>query len=118
MATTYLLPRLMGVPRAVELLLTGRIVNGAEAAEYGLANHAVEVDEVLPRALEIAGEIASAAPLAVRWTKESIYRGLDWAPREAARYEAHVQSRTAETEDSREGIAALLGRRAPEFKGR
>jgi enoyl-CoA hydratase/carnithine racemase len=118
MATTYLLPRLLGVPRAVELLLTGRIVSGGEAADCGLANHAVEGEEVLPRAREIAGEIARAAPLAVRWTKESIYRGLDWDPRSAARYEALLQSRTAETEDSREGIAALLGRRTPDFKGR
>ena len=118
MATTYLLPRLLGVPKAVELLLTGRIVSGAAAEECGLANHAVEPDQVLPKAREIAGEIARAAPLAVRWTKESIYRGLDWDPRSAARHEAHVQSRTAETEDSREGIAALLGRRDPDFKGR
>ena len=118
MATTYLLPRLLGVPRAVELLLTGRIVTGTEAAECGLANHAVAPEDVLSRALEIAREIARAAPLAVRWTKASIYRGLDWDPRSAARHEAHVQSRTAETEDSREGIAALLGRRDPDFKGR
>ncbi len=118
MATTYLLPRLMGVPRAMELLLTGRIVGGAEAAEMGLVNYAVPADEVLGRARELAREIATAAPLAVRWTKESIYRGLDWDPRAAARFEAHVQSRSAETEDSREGIAALLGRREPEFRGR
>ena len=118
MATTYLLPRLMGVPRAVEFLLTGRIVSGAEAADCGLANHAVAADDVLPRAREIAGEIARAAPLAVRWTKQSIYSGLDWDPRSAARHEALVQSRTAETEDSREGIKALLERRTPEFKGR
>ena len=118
MATTYLLPRLLGVPRAVELLLTGRIVSGTDAAECGLANHAVPGADVLSRAREIAGEIAAAAPLAVRWTKESIYQGLEWDPRTAARHEAHVQSRTAETEDSREGIAALLGRRTPDFKGR
>ena len=118
MATTYLLPRLLGVPKAVELLLTGRIVSGTVAEECGLANHAVESEQVLPKAREIAGEIARAAPLAVRWTKESIYRGLDWDPRSAARHEAHVQSRTAETEDSREGIAALLERRTPDFKGR
>lgn len=118
MATTYLLPRLMGVPRATELLLTGRIVNGAEAAEMGLVNHAVAPDEVLPKALELAGEIASAAPQAVRWTKQSIYRHLDWDPVSAARYEAHVQSRSFETEDHREGVAALLEKRPPRFTGR
>lgn len=118
MATTYLLPRLMGVPKAVEFLLTGRIVSGAEAADAGLVNHAVDADEVLSRAGELAAEIAAAAPRAVQWTKRSIYEGLGWDPRTAARREAHVQSRTAEMEDAREGIAALLGRREPDFRGR
>lgn len=117
MATTYLLPRLMGVPRAVEFLLTGRIVSGAEAAEAGLVNYAVEAESVLGRAQELAREVAAAAPLAVRWTKHSIYEGLGWDPRSAARREAHVQSRTAETDDAREGISALLGRREPKFQG-
>jgi enoyl-CoA hydratase/carnithine racemase len=117
MATTWLLPRLMGVPRAVEFLLTGRIVSGAEAEAAGLVNYAEEPEGVLERAGALAAEIASAAPLAVRWTKRSIYRGLDWDPRHAAEREAHVQSRSAETADSREGIAAMLGRREPEFKG-
>ena len=117
MASTYLLPRLLGVPRAVELLLTGRIVSGEEAAEYGLVNYAVAAEEVLPKSLELAREIASAAPLAVRWTKRSIYRGLDWDPVTAAELEAHAQSRTLETDDSREGIRALLEKRDPVFKG-
>lgn len=118
MATTYLLPRLMGVARATEFLLTGRIVTGAEAADAGLVNYAVAADEVLPKALELAREIASAAPLAVRWTKRSIYRHLAWDPAEAARFEAHVQSRSFETEDHREGVSALLEKREPVFRGR
>jgi enoyl-CoA hydratase/carnithine racemase len=118
MATTYLLPRLMGLPRAVEFLLTGRIVTGEEAAAAGLVNHAVAPDAVLDKAQELAREIASAAPLAVRWTKQSIYRHFDWDPVSAARYEAHVQSRSFETEDNREGVAALLEKREPRFRGR
>jgi enoyl-CoA hydratase/carnithine racemase len=118
MATTYLLPRLMGLPRATELLLTGRLVSGAEAAELGLVNHAVGPDEVLPKAMELAREVASAAPLAVRWTKQSIYRHADWDPVSAARFEAHVQSRSFETEDHREGVKALLEKREPRFSGK
>jgi len=118
MATTYLLPRLMGVPRAVEFLLTGRIVSGKEAAAAGLVHYAEDGAQVLARARELAREIASAAPLAVRWTKRSIYEGLAWDPRGAARREAHVQSRSFETEDAREGIAALLAKRPPKFRGR
>ena len=118
MATTWLLPRLMGVPKAVELLLTGRIVTGREAAEAGLVHYAVPADEVLSKARQLALEIAEAAPVAVRWTKQSIYRGLDWDPPSAARWEAHAQSRTFETEDFREGVSAMLEKRKPDFKGR
>jgi enoyl-CoA hydratase/carnithine racemase len=118
MATTYILPRLLGLPRAVELLLTGRIISGAEAADLGLANYAVEPDQVLDKARELAREIAACAPVAVRWTKRSVYRGIDWDPRRAGELEAHAQSRTLETEDAREGIRALLERRDPVFKGR
>ena len=118
MATTYILPRLLGLPRAVELLLTGRIISGAEAAEFGLVNYAVDAEQVLEKARELALEIAGCAPLAVRWTKRSVYRGVDWDPRSAAELEAHAQSRTLETEDVREGIRALLERRDPTFKGR
>ncbi len=116
MATTYLLPRLVGVPKALELLLTGRIITGEEAAELGLMNYAVDADQVLDKAWELAREIAGAAPIAVRMTKQSIYENLDWDPVRAARAEAHAQSRTLETEDSREGIRALLEKRPPDFK--
>jgi enoyl-CoA hydratase/carnithine racemase len=116
MATTYLMPRLVGLPRALELLLTGRIISGAEAAEIGLANHAVAADQVMERSMELATEIASAAPIAVRMCKQSIYDNVSWDPVKAARAEAHAQSRTLETQDSREGIKALLDKRAPDFR--
>jgi enoyl-CoA hydratase/carnithine racemase len=118
MATTYILPRLVGLPRAAELLFTGRLISGAEAAELGLANSAVAADEVLSRARTLADEIAAAAPLAVRWTKRSLYRHVDWEVRRAAELEAHAQSRTLETEDAREGVRAQLEKRAPVFRGR
>ncbi len=118
MANTWLLPRLMGVPNAVELLLTGRLVDGAEAARRGLVHYAVPEADVLVRARALAAEIASAAPLAVRWTKRSLYEGLAWDPKTAARREALLQSRSFETADFREGVAALLGKREPRFEGR
>ena len=117
MATTYLLPRIVGMPRAAELLLTGRLVTGAEAEQIGLVNYAVPQDEVDARALELGRACAEAAPIANRWTKHSLYRHAAWSPQEAARYEAELQSRSLETKDHREGVAALLEKRAPHFTG-
>ena len=118
MSISYLLPRIVGLPRANELLLTGRLVDGAEAAALGILNRAVPAAEVLPTALELAREIASAAPLAVRATKAAIRRGLALHAREAAQVEAHAQAETLATDDAREGIAALLAKRPPQFTGR
>ncbi len=117
MATTYLLPRLVGMPRALELLLTGRIVTGTEAAALGIVNRAVAPEQVLDESLALAEEIASNAPIAVQLTKEALYRHSAWDPVSAARFEAHLQSRTLETRDSREGIRALIEKRSPTFRG-
>ncbi|MDP1691925.1 MAG: enoyl-CoA hydratase/isomerase family protein [Burkholderiaceae bacterium] len=117
MAISYLLPRITGVPRAAELLFTGRVFSGAQAAEMGIANYAVAPEQVLPKARELAAEIAACAPAAVRMMKRSLYRGLGWDPRSAGEYEAHCQSRTLEMADAKEGVAALLERREPQFRG-
>jgi enoyl-CoA hydratase/carnithine racemase len=73
---------------------------------------------VLPAALELAREIAGSAPLAVKATKRAMMEGLGWDARRAAYREAFAQAATVETEDAREGIAALLEKRAPRFAGR
>jgi enoyl-CoA hydratase/carnithine racemase len=114
---SYLLPRLVGVSRAAELLLTGRLILGSEAERMGLASEALASDQVVPRAMELAGEIAANAPIAVRMTKRSLYQGLDWRPREAAFHEAFAQALTVTTADVQEGIAALLEKRPPRFRG-
>jgi enoyl-CoA hydratase/carnithine racemase len=119
MAISYLLPRLVGMARANELLLTGRLVDGQEAAQLGILNRAVATPgDVIALALATAKQIAAAAPLAVRATKAAIRRGLALDPRTAAAAEAHAQAATLDTEDCREGIAALLAKRAPVFTGR
>lgn len=118
MATTYLLPRFVGVPRAAELLLTGRIITGAEAADYGLMNYAVPQDVVWDKAWGLAQEVASCAPLANRWTKQSLYQNCDWNPVDAARQEAKRQSRSISTQDYKEGTSALLEKRTPKFEGK
>lgn len=118
MSISYFLPRLVGVPRAAELLFTGEIFSGKRAAEIGLANYAVPAGEVYGKTMEIAQRIASNGPLAVQLMKKSFYQGLNWDPKTAGRAEAWAQNATLNTEDAKEGIAALMEKRDPVFKGR
>lgn len=118
MAISYLLPRIVGVAKANELLLAGTLVDGTEAERIGILNRAVAAADVLPVAMEMARTIAGNAPLAVRHTKAAIKRGLALTVREAAMEEAVAQAETVASDDCREGIAALLEKRAPVFTGR
>ncbi len=117
MAVSYILPRLVGLARANELLFTGRIITGEEAVAMGLVNYAVNREEVLAKAMALAEEIAQSAPAAVQMMKRSVYEGLDWNPVRAAAMEAQNQARTFEMDDSKEGISAVLEKRTPNFTG-
>src|SRR3569623_52238 len=118
MAISYTLPRIVGLSRANELLLTGRLVEGDEALAIGLLDRAVVAEEVMPVALELATTIAGNAPFAVRETKAALRRGLALDIRAAARAAAVVQAESVVMDAAREGIAALLAKRAPKFTGR
>jgi enoyl-CoA hydratase/carnithine racemase len=118
MAITHLLPRLVGVARASELLFTGRLVDGAEAERLGIVNRAVPSAQVLIEATALAQAIAANAPFAVRATKAAIRRGLTLEVRAAARAEAHDQAASLTMDDAREGMSALLAKRKPVFSGR
>jgi enoyl-CoA hydratase/carnithine racemase len=117
MAVSYLLPRLVGVARANELLFTGRLVDGDEAERLGILNRAVAAADVLGEALALARTIADNAPLAVCAAKRAVQRGLGLEIRAGARLEAYAQAETVATQDAREGIAALLAKRPPRFTG-
>ncbi len=118
MAITMMLPRLVGASRAAEMLYSAELIDGATAASYGLLSRAVAADDVLPAALTLARSIAANAPIAVRSIKRTLNRGLADAAREAARSEAYAQAESLATEDASEGIAALLAKRPPIFRGR
>jgi enoyl-CoA hydratase/carnithine racemase len=113
----WLLPRVVGFGRAVELLLTGRIFSGADAAEYGLAAEALPGADVLPRALEIADEITqNTSPAAVGITKQLAYELLGETDREAAFYREWEAFRwLGRQDDAAEGVASFLEHRPPNF---
>ena len=115
---SYVLPRLVGPAHASELLFTGKLIRGSEALQIGLATYAVDAEQVLPTAMRLSREIARSAPMAVQQMKASIRRGLRWEIRQAALEEAGLQAASLESEDAKEGIAAILQKREPEFTGR
>jgi enoyl-CoA hydratase/carnithine racemase len=114
----WLLPRVVGTSAAMELLLTGRIITGAEAAEIGLVTKAVAADEVLPAALAVAHEIAeNAAPVSVALTKRLFYQYLETGDRRAARAEERELFMWAvQQSDAAEGIASFMEKRPPAWK--
>ena len=117
MAISYLLPRIVGPSRAAELMFTGRLFKGDEAVALGVLSQAHAPEEVRPRAMEVARSIAANAPVAVRLTKQALYRGLGWNVRDGALAEAYAQAATITTSDVQEGIRALLDKREPKFRG-
>lgn len=115
MAATYLLPEVAGLPLAKEMLFTGRTVTGARAEAYGLVNRAVPREDVLAEALQVAAEIAEAAPAATRLTKAALAGGAPPSLEEALRWESLAQPVTMASGDVEEGIAAVREKRAPRF---
>jgi enoyl-CoA hydratase/carnithine racemase len=117
---TYTLPRIVGLTKACELLLTGDLVDGAEAERIGLVNRAVPREQVLAAALELAGKIAGNGPIGMELTKQLLYRGLHETniATQVEREDAALRRGFA-TEDYVEGSTAWwIDKRKPVFKGR
>ncbi len=116
---TARLPRLVGSGRALELILTGAMIDGAEAHRIGLVNRLVEDDEdVVAEALRLAESIVANAPLAVGLAIDAVSRAGELSLEDAHSVEATLFGLLAGTEDKREGMAAFLEKRKPDFTGR
>ncbi len=118
MATTWSVPEVAGMAVARDLLLTGRLVTGAEALTMGLVSRALPAEQVVPEALAAAERIASHAPIATRLTVAALRSGGHASFEDAIAWEALAQAVTLATEDLHEGIAAASARRSPVFHGR
>jgi enoyl-CoA hydratase/carnithine racemase len=113
---TTRLARLVGPARAKELVMTGKTIEPDLAERWGLVNSAVPEGELRAKALELAGELARAAPLAVNFAKQVI-NGLEDVER-GLQLEAWAQSQLIQTEDFQAGIQAMIARTPPDWKGK
>ena len=115
---TQNLPRLIGRNRAKELIFTARRITATEAKQFGLVNHVVAREQLLPTATMIAQEILKNSPFAVRQAKWAIDCGVDLPLDDGFQCEHEAYLRAIASEDRREGIAAFNDKRPPQFSGR
>ncbi len=113
----YFLARTIGFPRALEMMLTARVLGVDEAERIGLVHRVVEPDELLPAAHALAAELAALPPVALRLTKRAAYRSHDLDVDAALEIAAGYQGMSQNTADHREAVAAMLERREPRFTG-
>jgi enoyl-CoA hydratase len=114
---TARLPRLVGRGRALELLLTGAMIDAAEAYRIGLVNRVVPADKLLSEAETLLRSILENGPLAIHACLEAIDAGLETGLDQALLLEANYFGLLTATEDMREGTKAFLDKRKPVFRG-
>ena len=115
---TWLLPRLIGIARAKEMLMLGRPITGRQAADWGLLHRAVRGTELEATAAELVEELRTSATVALGLTKRGIHAALDGSLTDAMAAEAMALELSSRTADFREGLAAFTERRDPTFEGR
>ncbi len=115
---TTRLPRLIGKGRAVELLLTGKMVDANEALQMGLIHRVTEPENLKREGKKLLQEILQNSPIAVNLSWDAIHRGLDFSIDESAKLGADYFGLVASTEDFREGTKSFLNKQKANFKGK
>lgn len=115
---TFRLPRLVGLGRAMEMILTGVPVTAEEAFSMGLVNRVVDSDQLVDTVQEIATMITTLPKLAVQYAKEAVLRYGEGSMADRLSQESYLHALCCGTEDKKEGVASFLEKREPRFKGR
>jgi len=115
---TQRLSRLVGKSKALEMILTGEIIDAQEALRIGLVHKVVPKEDLMEVTMKMAQEMASKGPIALRYTKEAIYKGMDMTLEQGLRLEADLYLLIHTTKDRTEGIQAFRDKRTPKFEGK
>ena len=115
---TQRLSRIVGKGKALEMVLTGEIVDAQAAFEIGLVNKVVKAADLAAEAEKLAANLAAKAPFALRYAKEAVNKGLDLTLEQGLRLEADLYFLLHTTADRTEGIQSFLQKRKPEYQGK
>jgi enoyl-CoA hydratase len=115
---SQILPRLVGKSKSLELILTGEMINAKEALRIGLVNKVVPSNQLMDVAINMAKNVASKSPLALKYVKEAVHKGMDLKLEQGLRLEADLYLLLHTTRDRTEGIQAFWEKRMPKFEGR
>lgn len=117
LGATYYLPRIVGMEKALDLMLSGEIINAEEALRIGLVSRVVPHEQLMATAKELATKIAAGPSVAIELIKRGLRRGLNNDLKTQLDYESYAQNLCRKTEDHEEAIQAFMEKKKPEFKG-
>ncbi|MDO9535914.1 MAG: enoyl-CoA hydratase-related protein [Bacillota bacterium] len=115
---TQRLPRLIGFGRAMEMVLTGGMIDAEEAYRIGLVNKVVAPENLMEEVKKMAKVLISKSPLAIQYAKEAVNRSLEVGLYEGMAHESYLHALACATEDKKEGVAAFLEKRKPVYQGK
>jgi enoyl-CoA hydratase len=115
---TQRLPRLVGMGRAMEMILTGEPITAEQALSIGLVNRVVAPESLMEEARKLATVISSNPKMAIQYAKEAILRYNEGSFAAGLAHESYLHALSCGTQDKREGVAAFLEKRAPRFEGK